>query len=110
MGLKIVYSKFALQDLKEIYDYIMRDSFHYAKKEVGAIHLAIKKLKITPLLGKRFESSKDEFTREFISKNYRIIYDIVRMNISIFYPSTTTPASSAATPLLNLTNNRIFAP
>ena len=77
MGLKIVYSKFALQDLKEIYDYIRRDSFYYAKKEEGEIRLAIKKLKLTPLLGKQFEKSNNELTRELIFKNYRIIYDIV---------------------------------
>jgi addiction module RelE/StbE family toxin len=77
VGLKIIYSKFALQDLKEIYDYIRKDSFHYAKKEEAAIRLVIKKLKLTPLLGKRFEGSKDELTRELIFKNYRIIYDIV---------------------------------
>lgn len=77
MGLKIIYSKFALQDLKEIYDYIRRDSFHYAKNELREIRLTIKKLKPAPLLGKRFEKSADEFTRELIYKNYRVIYRIV---------------------------------
>ncbi|WP_183575567.1 type II toxin-antitoxin system RelE/ParE family toxin [Mucilaginibacter sp. X5P1] len=77
MGLKIVYSKIALHDLREIYDYIRRDSFHYAKKEKELIQSTIRKLKLHPLLGKRFEKSADEFTRELIFKNYRIIYDII---------------------------------
>jgi toxin ParE1/3/4 len=77
VGLKIVYSKIALQDLRNIYDYIRRDSFHYAKKEKELIQSTIRKLKLHPLLGKRFEKSTDEFTRELIFKNYRIIYDVL---------------------------------
>ena len=77
MGLVIVISKIARRDLKEIYDYIRRDLLHYARKEVRSIKDAIKKLKTNPFLHKRFEKSDDEFTRELIFKNYRIIFDIV---------------------------------
>ena len=65
MGLKIVYSKIARQDLKEIYDYIRRDSYHYAKQEEKSIRSVIKKLKAAPTLGKKFEKSDDEFIRSF---------------------------------------------
>lgn len=84
MGLKIVYSRFALQDLKDIYDYIRRDSYHYAKKERDSIRNAIKSLKTNPYSGKQFEKSNDELTRELVFKNYRIIYDLIpeyRINI-----------------------------
>ena len=77
MGLGIVYSKFALQDLKEIYDYIKRDSLYYAKKERESIRAAIQKLKRNPLSGKQFEESVDSMTRELVFKNYRIIYDTI---------------------------------
>jgi len=76
MGLTIVYSKIAKQDLAEIYKYISRDSVYYAKREIALIRAAIKKLKLNPLLGRRFEKSVDEFTRELIFQNYRIVYDI----------------------------------
>jgi toxin ParE1/3/4 len=75
VGLTIVYSKFAVRDLKEIYDYIKRDSPYYAKKEREFIRAAIQKLKLNPLSCKQFEN--DNLTRELVFKNYRIIYDIV---------------------------------
>lgn len=78
MGLTIVYSQIALRDASEIYNYISRDSVFYAKREINLIKTAIKKLKLQPLLGKKFEKSEDENTRELIFRNYRIIYDIVR--------------------------------
>ena len=76
MGLTVVYSKIARQGLKEIYNYIRRDSIRYAFKEIESIRFAIRKLKLNPLMGRRFEKSDDEFTRELIFKNYRIVYDI----------------------------------
>jgi addiction module RelE/StbE family toxin len=77
VGLKVVYSKNSKQDLKEIYNYIRRDSLRYAQIEIKLITSAIIKLEFNPLLGKRFEKSDDELTREMVFKNYRIIYDII---------------------------------
>ena len=76
MGLTIVYSQIALRDASEIYNYISRDSVYYAKREIKLIKAAINKLKLQPLLGKKFEKSEDENTRELVFRNYRIIYDI----------------------------------
>ncbi|MDB4925183.1 type II toxin-antitoxin system RelE/ParE family toxin [Mucilaginibacter sp.] len=77
MGLTIVYSNIAQQDLKGIYNYIRRDSVRYARNEVQLIRIAIRKLKSNSLLGKKFEKSDDELTRELIFRNYRIVYDII---------------------------------
>lgn len=76
MELKIVYSQLAQNDLKEIYDYIRKDSLQYARREIQLIRAAVKKLKSNSFLGRKFEKSKDEFTRELMFKNYRVIYDI----------------------------------
>jgi toxin ParE1/3/4 len=80
VGLITIYSNIALQDLREIYKYIRRDSLHYAQREVQSIRSAIQKLKLNPLTGRKFEKSDDEFTRELIYKNYRIVYDIIDNN------------------------------
>jgi toxin ParE1/3/4 len=77
VGLNIVYTRIARLDLSEIYNYIKRDSLRYATIEIKAIRVAIKKLKLNPLIGRRFEKSNDELTRELIFKNYRIVYEIV---------------------------------
>lgn len=66
LELKIVYSKVANLDLKEIYSFITQDSIKYARREVELIQTAIKKLKKEPFIGKQFEESDDEFTRELI--------------------------------------------
>jgi toxin ParE1/3/4 len=77
VGLKVIYSKISRQDLREIYNYIRRDSLYYARREIKLIRSAIQKLKLDPFIGKKFEKSDDEFTRELILKNYRTIYDVV---------------------------------
>lgn len=76
MELKIKYSRIAFRDLKDIYQFISRDSVRYAKKEIDDIRYAIKKLRLHPYRGKVFEYSDNEFTRELAFKNYRVIYDI----------------------------------
>lgn len=77
MGLIIVYSQIAKRDLRAIYDYIRRDSFHYAQKEIKEIRHAIKRLGINPFVYKKFEKADNQYTRELIIKNYRVIYDVV---------------------------------
>lgn len=77
MELKIVFSKTAIRDLKEIFEYIKIDSLKYAHREVQLIRAVVKKLNSNSFLGRKFEKADDELTRELIFKNYRIIYDIV---------------------------------
>jgi toxin ParE1/3/4 len=77
VGLRIVYSKISRQGFKGNYNYIKKDSIHYARIEVKLISFAIQKLKLDPLLGRKFEKLDDELTRELIFKNYRIVYDIM---------------------------------
>jgi toxin ParE1/3/4 len=77
VAIKLIYTKISLNDLRDIFDFIKKDSPYYAKKEVDDIRTAIKKLKVNSLLGKRFERSEDDTLRELIFKNYRIIYQII---------------------------------
>ncbi len=76
MELRIVYSKIAVSDLKDIYNYIRKNSLRYAHREVKTIRSVIKKLKTNPFLGRKFEKLNTEQTRELIFRNYRIVYDI----------------------------------
>ena len=72
----IIYSSIASRDLENIYNYIARDSKHYAKLEVKLIREFVRKLKSNVLMGKNFERS-DESVREMVFKNYRIIYEVI---------------------------------
>lgn len=74
---KIILSKTARLDLKEIVDYIKRDSIRYAILEKQKIQAAIDKLPTRPLSGRVVPELNNENLRELIFRNYRIIYETV---------------------------------
>lgn len=73
---KIVLSKTARFDLKEIVDYIKRDSVKYAILEKQKIEDAINNLPKQPLSGRIVPELNNNNLRELIFRNYRIIYEI----------------------------------
>ena len=81
---KIILSKVAKNDLREIYNYIKRDSVKYALLERKKIESVIDKLRHQPLLGKS-STIKNSQIYELVFQNYKIIYNIVNDNeINIF--------------------------
>jgi plasmid stabilization system protein ParE len=76
MGISIVFSLVAKDDLKNIFEYIKRDSLIYARKEINAIRSRISKVRLNLYVGKKFENFNNDNIRELIFKNYRIIYEI----------------------------------
>ena len=74
---KIVLSKTARFDLKEIVNYIKRDSLKYAVLEKEKIKDAIDGLPNQPLSGRIVPELNNSKIRELIFRNYRIIYEIV---------------------------------
>lgn len=72
---KITFSKIAKKDLREIVNYIKRDSVKYALLERKKIVGAIDKLQNQPLLGRTLKELPDENIHELIFQNYRIIYE-----------------------------------
>lgn len=74
---KIIFSKIGRSDLREIVNYIKRDSVKYAFLERKKIEGAINKLQNQPLLGKILKELPDEAIRELVFQNYRIIYQLV---------------------------------
>jgi toxin ParE1/3/4 len=74
---KIVFSPLAKLDLKEIIDFIKRDSLHYAILESKKIQAAINGLMKHSLMGRVVPEIENNQYRELIFRNYRIIYRIV---------------------------------
>lgn len=74
---QIKWTRLAVDDLKDIYDYIAKDSIKYAKIQVIRIKTRTKILKTLPFSGKMVPEYNDERFRELIEGNYRIIYKIV---------------------------------
>lgn len=74
---QIKWTLLAVNDLKSIFDYIARDSKHYAKIQVIRLRARTKILKVYPFSGKPVPEYNDEKYRELTEGNYRIIYKIL---------------------------------
>lgn len=64
----------AAEDLQAIYDFIARDSPHYAQLTVENILAAIDQLKGFPLMGRQVPERERDDLRELIKPPYRIVY------------------------------------
>ena len=69
-----------MSDLKDIYDYISRDSKRYAQLQIVKIQTKNEMIKSNIYIGKIVDEKKDENIREIIEGNYRIIYRIISEN------------------------------
>ncbi len=67
----------AVSDLKDIADYISKDSKRYAALLVRKIHVKAKILKDQPDSGRMVDEYERKDIRELIEGNYRIIYQRV---------------------------------
>jgi toxin ParE1/3/4 len=70
----------AINDLKDIANYISKDSKLYAKRQVLKIRNRTRVLKSLNYSGRMIPEIQDENIREIIEGNYRIIYRIVNEN------------------------------
>ncbi len=77
---KIVWSKTALLDLKNIFDYIAKDSKYYAVRFVDRIIVSVDQLENFPYSGRIVPEKNNETIREIIFGNYRIFYKIISPN------------------------------
>ena len=73
---KIILSKVARLDLKDIIDFIKRDSIKYARIERTKIEGAINILMTHPLIGRVVPELEDENYIELLFQNYRVIYKV----------------------------------
>ena len=61
-------------DLQSIYDFIARDSEHYAKLVVEGILGAVETIERFPFIGRHIPEKPREDLRELIKPPYRIVY------------------------------------
>jgi len=80
---KIIWSELALEDLKNIHDYISKDSLIYANRVIEKIILRIEQLESFPKSGRVVPELNNVSIRELIQNNYRIIYKISSQKIFI---------------------------
>ncbi|MBK6284787.1 MAG: type II toxin-antitoxin system RelE/ParE family toxin [Draconibacterium sp.] len=93
---KVVWTQRALDDLKDIGDYISKDSFKYAKITLEKLVETASIIENYPLLGRFVPEINDKTIREIIKGNYRVIYQI-RKETSIFILTVFHSARSLTT-------------
>ena len=80
---KIVWTEFALEDLRSIHEYISKDSKIYADRVIDKVISRVDLLEKFPKSGRVVPEFDDETLREIIQGNYRIIYKVSSLQVSI---------------------------
>ena len=73
----VKWSDSAIYDLRQIYDYISRNSTHYGKKVVDDIVGKSEKIGEFPNLGKKVVELNNPRIRETLIYSYRMIYQVI---------------------------------
>ena len=79
----IIWSPLALDRVSEIAGYIAQDKPSAAEKWVKAIFSKVEQLEVSPELGRIVPEIGNSQFRELVYCNYRIIYRVEKIRISI---------------------------
>jgi toxin ParE1/3/4 len=71
---RIVWSEFAIEDIKSIHEYISKDSKVYADRFIEKLITRVDQLENNPQSGRIVPEFNIESIRELIEGTYRIIY------------------------------------
>ena len=74
---KVVWTEVSVEDLREIFDYISKNSPYYARITIDRIYKRSNQISINPKTGRIVPEIDDETIRELIIGKYRLIYYIV---------------------------------
>ena len=73
---KVIWSPESLKNLKEIQDYILKDSAFYAFHVINKIYLLAESIAAFPYSGRVVPEFENELVRERFYRKFRIIYRI----------------------------------
>jgi addiction module RelE/StbE family toxin len=79
----VIWSTPARNDLKQIYDYIAKDSKYYATNVVEKIITKAENINEFPEIGRVVPEIGDDNVRELVIYSYRLIYEVVPDNVQI---------------------------
>ncbi|TVQ42079.1 MAG: type II toxin-antitoxin system RelE/ParE family toxin [Saprospirales bacterium] len=74
---KLVWTELSTEDLREIFDYIAKNSVRYASITVNKIYNRAQDIIENPYIGRVVPEINNKAIREVISGNYRIVYKII---------------------------------
>jgi plasmid stabilization system protein ParE len=71
---EVTWTREALENLQEIFNYISRDSFFYAERTVQLIYKVVGKLEGEPEIGMVIQLKSKYTLRRILVKSFRVIY------------------------------------
>ncbi|HPE75248.1 MAG TPA: type II toxin-antitoxin system RelE/ParE family toxin [Draconibacterium sp.] len=74
---KLNWTELSTEDLRQVFDYIAKDSSRYASITVNKIFSRAQDIIENPYVGRIVPELNDKIIREVISGNYRIVYKII---------------------------------
>ena len=80
---KVIWSEFAIEDLRSIHTYISQDSKIYADRFIDKIVARVEQLETHPQSGRIVPEFQIDSLRELIEGSYRIIYEINAASIGV---------------------------
>ena len=80
---KVIWTDFAIEDLRLIHDYISKDSKRYADRFLEKLLERVDQLESFPKSGRVVPEFNINTIREIIEGNYRIVYKISTTQIAI---------------------------
>jgi toxin ParE1/3/4 len=80
---KLIWTEFALEDLRLIHEYISLDSKRYADRFIEKLIDRVDQLEGFPKSGRIVPEFNSDSIRELIEGNYRIIYKISASQVAI---------------------------
>ena len=80
---KLIWTEYAIEDLRLIHEYISKDSKRYADRFVEKLMERVDQLESFSKSGRVVPEFNSETIRELIEGNYRIIYKISANQIAI---------------------------
>ena len=81
---QVKWTKRALRDVREIYDFIAKDSQYYARLQVEKICESVSNLVPLPELGHYLPEFPDSPYKQILCDNYRIIYRFQKEQMFIY--------------------------
>jgi len=81
--MKITWSETAIIRADDISNFIAEDSVNEATKWLIQLFIEVERLKIFPEFGRLVPGFNDEYLREIIFGNYRIIYELKKNAIEV---------------------------
>ena len=89
--MKLHWTPQAIEDLGAIFTYISHDSRSVAKLFIERIYYRVDQLKNFPWSGRMVSEIENEYIRELIYKNYRIVYEVLPQDririLTVFHSS-----------------------